>query len=274
MTVSNLQRQHGQSMVEMVAIAGVATMLFLGILYLGRFHDIQASAIQAARYAVWERTVHSPAQMSDAQLESQTRARLFTYNDKAYKATDSKANGASWGVQSANWYDHGGSERLVKAPDSVKISTAAHGLPGKAATAIEETIGVVSKVGELIGGGEKLPQGGLYTSSVTVAVNNLTNMPAPLNALNLQLTEKGALLTDSWDANGPQQAAERSRTFTPAGQLGKVDKLLAPLKEVIALLEPALEDFHPGQICPDIVPADRLQGNKVIPVYQGAQPCY
>ena len=189
-------------------------------------------------------------------------------------ASDSKANGASWGVQSKNWYDHGGNERLVKAPESVKISTAAHGLPGKAANAIEKTIGTVSKVSGLISGGEELPQGGLHTSSVTVAVNNLGNMPAPLNALNLQLTEKGALLTDSWDANGHQQAAERSRTFTLAGQLGKIDTLLTPLKAVISLLEPSLNDFEPGRICPDIVPADRLQGKKVVPAYQGAKPCY
>jgi hypothetical protein len=37
----------GQAMMEFLVFAGVAISLFLGILYLGKFHDIQAHTIQA-----------------------------------------------------------------------------------------------------------------------------------------------------------------------------------------------------------------------------------
>jgi len=39
----------GQAIVELLVFIGVAVSLFLGILYLGKFHDIQSQTIQAAR---------------------------------------------------------------------------------------------------------------------------------------------------------------------------------------------------------------------------------
>ncbi|AZP11383.1 TadE family protein [Undibacterium parvum] len=71
-TMKYRSRQHGQAMVEMVVIGGVMISIFLGIWYLGKFHDIQYSAIQAARYTAWERTAHSAA-FTDATLQAQTR---------------------------------------------------------------------------------------------------------------------------------------------------------------------------------------------------------
>lgn len=85
-----VRRARGQAMVELV-VSGICCLLFLGIWYLGKFHDLQATTIQAARYAAWERTAQSSAQLSDAQLGNQLRARLFSWNRDAYKHTDSKA---------------------------------------------------------------------------------------------------------------------------------------------------------------------------------------
>jgi TadE-like protein len=49
---SRLESQRGQAMAEFVVISGVLIFVFFGIWYLGKYHDIQASAIQATRYAV------------------------------------------------------------------------------------------------------------------------------------------------------------------------------------------------------------------------------
>lgn len=265
--------QRGQAMVEMVAMGGVTSLLFLGIWYLGKYHDIQASTIQAARYTAWERTVHAPSDMSDARIEQQTRARLFTFNHDAYKATDSQANGASWGSQSPNWNDHSASKRLVERPDDVRVSMRVEGFPGKAAAAISSTLGAITLFTGALTGGAPLPQGGLTTGTVTVALNNVASLPAPLDALNLTLTESASLATNSWDANGPQQVAARVKPFAPVSGLTSISALLAPVTSGLSLIEPAFRDFLPGQICPDIVPADRVQGNSVLPAYAGAQQC-
>ncbi len=266
--------QRGQAMVELVAMGGVATLLFLAIWYLGKFHDIQASTIQAARYAAWERTVHAPADKTDAQLELQTRARLFTWNQAAYKATDSRTNGAAWGRQSANWQSQNGETQLVERPRDVQVRLRAEGFPGQVAAVFGSSVGAITRLTGAITGGESLPAGGMYIGTVTVALNNVAELPAPLNALNLKLTESNAIATNNWDANGPKQTASRTMPFAPATVLTRLNFLINPLKWALSIIEPSIREFKPGQICPDIVPNDRVEGKTNLPAYAGAQPCY
>lgn len=273
---SRLARQHGQAMVEMVAMGGILSLLFLCIWYLGKYHDIQSTTIQAARYSAWERTVHKSADMSDAKLAAQTRARLFTFNRNAYKANDSKAGTEAWGAQNPNWSSHKllGPSRLVDKPSAVTVATTSGPLPGVAANAVTQVLAGLTKITGALSGGEQLPPGGLQRSTVTVALTDVASLPAPLNALNISMTERSAIVSDSWDASGPQQAANRVKPFTPAAVLGKVSGILGPLSKGLAILEPAFWDFKPGQICPDIVPNDRVSGKTNLPAYGGAQPCY
>lgn len=266
-------RQNGQAMVEMAVILGVVVMLLLGIIYLGKFHDIQATTIQAARYAAWERTVHSNAGMSDTQVQSQTRARLFTWNKDALKSTDGLANGAGWSTQTAVWSDHAGSGRLIAQPGDVSVGTVTGPLSGVASNALGEAMSGMSGFLAAITGGEPLPTGGTVTGNISVKLNNIAVLPAPLDALNLTLRESASVMVDSWDASGPRQAALRTRTFTAAGPLAQVDSLLGPIKVGLGLIEPAFNDFHFGQVCPDIVPSDRVESASVLPAYKGGGAC-
>lgn len=266
----------GQAMIEFVVFVGVAICLFLGILYLGKFHDIQAQTIQAARYAAWERTVHNEATFSDTNLQGQLRARVFSWNQNPYKATDMKTNGQGWDRQNAFWTDHANAQRLIDKPQDVTVATAAGGLPGKATGAISQTIGTIDNTVGKLTGGEALNQGGLYTSTVSVRLNNIAALPDPLNKLNLSLKETSSLVTDSWDADGSRQTAMRTRSYTPAAAMQKISGLLSVVDSFLAILEPAFRQFKPGQICPDIVPVDRLSNSSQgeLPVYNGGGPCY
>jgi hypothetical protein len=269
-----LRRERGQAMVEMIVVGGVVSAIFLGIWYLGKFHDIQYSTIQAARYAAWERSAHAPS-FSDTRLQSQTRARLFMWNQDAYKAADGKPDGATWGAQNGQWQDHAQDKRLIARPNDVRISTAAGALPGTGAKFFENLIGMLSAAGGAITGGEPLNQGGLYTSTVSVKISDVALLEAPLNNLNLTLTERSALVTDNWDASGAAQTAKRTRSFTPAAGMNQIDGLLGPLKMFLSVLEPSFINFNPGQICPDVVPADRVQARRGanLPVYRGGGAC-
>lgn len=265
--------QSGQAMVEFVVIALTAIGLFLGIWYIGKFHDIQATTIQAARYAAWERTAR-PSSYSDTRLQSQVRARLFSWNQDAYKANDGINNGQGWNKQTTMWMDHANDKRLIKAPDDVTLRTASAGLPGKSVGA---TLALVSAM-DAAGGANKLPKGGLFTGTVNVNIANLAHMPAPLDAMNLRLTESSAVVADNWDAGSPEQVAARTEAFTPGSVFDFLDTgPFSLIKVALGKIEPAFKNFHPGQICPDVVPMDRitaLNGNANRPVYRGAQPCY
>lgn len=264
-------------MVEMAVVSLVMIALFLGIWYLGKFHDIQATTIQAARYAAWERTAHGPA-FSDAQLESQTRARLYSWNRNAYLATDRIANGQAWNRQNAMWLDHENDRRLINAPRDVAVSTAGGALPGTGAASVNSLLGGVDSALAGLTGGTPLPRGGKFTSTVSVKLANLAHMDAPLDKLNLTLTERSVIVTDGWDAASPEDAALRTRAFTPGGVLKFIDTGFGSvIKGFLALIEPSFSNFHPGQICPDVMPADRItavRGGANPPVYRGAGPCY
>lgn len=271
-------RQRGQALVEGVIMIGVVIMLFLGIFYLGKFHDVQASTIQAARYGAWERTVHSPGAMNDTRIQNQARARLFTWNEQPLKGTDGLANGKAWTAQSAGWRDHSpgrnrAATRLIARPDDVVLNTRTGPLPGLATETISKGFGAVTGALDGITGGEALPQGGTVTGNVSVRLNNIAALPKPLDKLNLTLRESSSVMTEGWDASGPDQAARRSRTFTLAGPLSQIKGVLNPIEEVLSWIEPAFDDLHFGQVCPDIVPADRVEGGNVLPAYRGGGAC-
>lgn len=269
--------QRGQAMVEVSVMFGVIVMLFLGIWYLGKFHDIQASTIQSARYAAWERTVHSTGAMNDTKLQDQARARLFTWNKNAFKTTDGAADGSTWSTQNAMWLDHANKTsekaRLVDRPDDVVIRTSIGPFAGKAEGAISEGMGKLTSLADVVTGGQPLPKGGTATGTVSVKLNNLARLPAPLDKLNLTLNESNSLVLDSWDASGANQAALRSRTFTVAGPLTKLSGILGPVEWALSWIEPAFKRLELGQICPDVVPADRVTGGSNLPAYKGGGAC-
>jgi hypothetical protein len=165
-------------------------------------------------------------------------------------------------------------KRLIKAPDDVTVRTASAGLPG---TKVNGTLTLVSAL-DAAGGADKLPKGGMFTGSVNVNLANLAHMPAPLDAMNLTLKENAVVVADNWDAGSPQQAAARTEAFAPATSFSFVDHgPFSLIKVALGMIEPAFNNFHPGQICPDVVRMDRvtpLNGAANRPVYQGAQPCY
>ncbi len=272
-----LRAQEGQAMVEATVMFGVIVSLFLGTWYLGKFHDIQATTIQAARYAAWERTVSTTATMSNTTLQNQARARLFTWNTNAFKQSDGLRNGDSWTTQSANWKDHSGAKRLIEKPDSVTIQTSIGPLAGKATAAITKGLGVLGKL-DGITGGESLPAGGTATGAVQVKLANVSSLPAPLNKLDLTLRESNSLVLDSWDASGSRQAALRTRPFTVAGPITRLNGVIAPLTWALSWIEPAFNDLHLGQVCSDVVPADRFirtrdTRSNNLPVYRGGGAC-
>lgn len=263
--------QAGQAMVEMCIIAGVLVLLFFGIWYLGKFHDIQAGTIQVARYAAWERIVRAP-DFTDKQLEQQARARLFTWTRDAFKDGDGRANGSGWGTQHAMWTDQAG-DALVGRPDDVTVSTAEAKLPGVVGQKTDQIIAAIEKKTAGFTGGEALPVGGFHTSKVQVKLSNLARLPAPFNALDLSLNESSAVVGDAWDANSPEQVAMRTRPLAPASALQKLAFMLEPLAKALSLVEGSFSELQIGKVCPEIVPADRLSDGKVLPAYRGAT-CY
>lgn len=119
--------QRGQAMTEFLICASFALIpLFIGISLLGKYIDIKQTAIQAARYEVWEYTVWyadngettgnftavpQPIK-STALTQNETRQRFFTDpgNGDAPSAITALDSTIGWSPATANplWTDHTG----------------------------------------------------------------------------------------------------------------------------------------------------------------------
>jgi len=135
--LSGKSGQSGQAMTEMVIAASfVLVPLFLLIPWLGKYIDLQHSAIQAARYEAWEYTVwyndvatEAPAgavdqngsqiampEKSIAELQAEARQRFFSR--EAFSSVQDERdfiNEGNWDITDANplWQDHLGNSLLA-----------------------------------------------------------------------------------------------------------------------------------------------------------------
>jgi hypothetical protein len=98
------------------------------------------------------------------------------------------------------------------------------------------------------------------TATIQVALDPISRLPAPFNALRLDLSEHFGVLGDSWMAAGPQVVARRASGLMPTAFLQSQSAWLRPVLAPLGIIEPALSRLCFGLIEPELVPVDRLSG--------------
>jgi hypothetical protein len=113
--------------------------------------------------------------------------------------------------------------------------------------------------GGFLGGGFDLRNAGYRVGSINVRVAPIDSLPQPFRELDLQLDQPYALLTDGWNAAGPEHVHARAGGLVPTQRLTGVAALWRGLAAPLTLLEPSLNTLCLGLIEPDAVPEDRLE---------------
>ena len=280
--------QRGQALTEFcVAAAFVLVPLFLMIPLLGKYIDMKASTIQAARYASWERTVWygSPewwvGQKSDQQIAAEVNHRFFSQPsnaaDPALKSTDK--NSGSLTASKDLWRDHTGATML-----SAYSAAGSRGeTPGTVNEVLDLVRSAVNLVAGLLGANFKLDMDSMYTSTVTLKAQNTTAVQQATGAETSgfkapQFTIRHVMVANGWSANGPQFVTQQIHALAPLTALSN-DKAPGPLKalnkvvkEVQKVVGTFVEELEPdslrlgGVVNPDAVPRDRLVGGSVVTV--------
>ena len=79
---------------------------------------------------------------------------------------------------------------------------------------------------------------------------------------------------DDWSAAGPAQVAERAGWLVPTARLPALRSVARALAVPLSLLEPAMRDFCPGRVDPEVVPVDRLgPADSSLPPGHWVSPC-
>jgi len=275
-------RQRGQALAEFtIAAAFVLIPLFLMIPLLGKFMDMKATTIQAARYAAWERTVWYGSnsdweanQRSDAQIQSDVQQRFFADSGSTpLQSNDPTQTGAV--ADKPLWHDHTGASMLSTYSADQKTTQT----PGTMNVVLDDVNRIVNLIGSLLGTKFRLDMESLYTSRVSL---NAANTPAirlatgadtsGFTAPNFEM--KQVLVANGWSANGPDFVKKQTEALAILTLASR-----EPFKTAMGIAQPFVGAFVPelntgslklgGELAPDLVPPDRLTASTAPPQQPG-----
>lgn len=194
----------GQALVEtLVAALFVLVPIFLLYPLLGKYIDLKATTLEAARYAAFERTAFSAsgqrdgasvAQASNAAVSGWTSLRFFGGPTVAYSSNAPRS--AAFTVNPL-WVDQAGHALLPKYSDIQ--TTLTNAASPDAADGVLRTL--LQPVHVLSEGGPVLDFQGLVTAAVQ-AQSAPVAYPPPFDSMTLRFTASDTLLTDAWSAAG------------------------------------------------------------------------
>ncbi|MBX3664030.1 MAG: hypothetical protein KF804_16395 [Burkholderiales bacterium] len=242
-------RVAGQALTEFVIGAVLFLIpLFLIIPLLGKYADMKASTIQAARYNAWERTVwYGQTASSSGDWEG---------NDKNESTIKSEMDAKF--LNSNLWHDRTGTAMLGGSANSITNNDT----PGTANTILGFAVSVANAVGPFT-----LEMKGLYEGTATVTVANTASVISEVLGsgagadparLNLSISDKNVILANGWGANGAAHVKKQVQGLTPTSILS--NPVLDAVRWILVPFTPELVPtvLELGKIEVDQVPPDRL----------------
>lgn len=264
-------------MVEfLIAATLVLIPMFLIVPLLGKYMDLKATAIQAARYAAWERTVYfnstdwPAADKDDLKIQREIQQRFFS-NTATAKLQSTDGNTTGWGGgPKPLWRDRAGNPMLVTYDSNVTQGVTKDDTPGLINDILDPVVSAISFVGGLLGAAFVLDMQSQYTATVNVQtvptrpIKQVINTTAATGAATPLFSEKNVLIANGWSANGATQVKKQTEGLTPTSflQRSPISDVLTVIQYLAYVFAPELNPNHlklGGEIQPDVVPDDRLK---------------
>lgn len=263
--------QRGQALVEVVlSLLLVLIPMFLIGWALYAHGQARTTALNGARYAAWERTVwrdpekeepkpwSGAAKKSAKEIEEFMIERFFARPDAAIQ---SSVGTPATNADLPSFYSlHNGDkvidiERMAGEANEGEAARPTLTLDQdseKTSTVAAAYNGISSFMSALGGSGMTLEDKGLYVAEVKVKLNAVRHLKV-FEDLNLTLTQRAAVVTDSWSAGGVKHEVAVVEPLVPASRLGGITESFSALGEWTPFAE-----FDPGCVRGDVVPKDML----------------
>lgn len=242
--------QRGQSTSEFLIAMVVCIPLYLAVDYAGKYGDLQHSAVQASRYAAFQRVLEpSTGKLSDDMIKDQTKARFFLDGDRNGGKIDSADTAGSISDdtdQPVLWRDNG-NNALLQSPSQITVDFGSVDMapPGSVAWAIDGlawTAGLeYNKTGRL----------------ATVELNLVNKMDmASDTPIELKIGAATAAAAGGWGSSGRNMTKDKASTIVPSSMVPSF------ITDIIDVAIGLFEDSGGPQfgcIKPDVVAPDRLE---------------
>lgn len=267
-------------MTEFLVACLVLIPLFLAMPLLGKYLDINHSAVQGARYLAWERTVWTPEKKSNAHLENELRNRIFTRPGEPIRPTDGAAPPAQYNPL---WTDPTGKPMLANYGDVTGHTETGKGqtTPGliysKVTSTLVDIFNTVMGWLEAIGGVRQaqfqINVKGMYSGplGVNVAEQGTAGrggmIPPLLYVTPISITPRSnVIITDAWGVSGPGSGYHCTKDQDAMSELCQVAPLVPTnalsgwfntLTHDVGYVIPEFKRLDYGHIAPGIAPKDR-----------------
>lgn len=230
-----MRRQAGQSMAEFAVAASGLSLLLLGTLAIGGYQEVDRRGVLASRQSAWLQG-WSPQGVDATALSGTFHRELF----------------ADGGVRDPS------GRRLLVAEQDLQVDVE-RSMPGGLAGTTARTMRLPLRVaGGLLGAPFDLDERGMVQGVVHARIAPVEALPAPFDALELQLHASTVLLDDPWHAAGVEHVGRRVGGLVPLARLRALNAIWRPLSIPLGIFEPSLRQLCLGLIEPDRIPEDRL----------------
>jgi hypothetical protein len=267
-----------------IAAGFVLVPLFLAIPLIGKYLDMRATAVQASRYAAWERTVWyggsaassigwfgaSNSWQANAKTDQQIRNEIGVRQMSETSTTEpfsSSDQGSSGYLHSSKalWQDRSSNQMLVDY-DDLQNSITNNATPGTLNLILTPIANFAATLGPFT-----LETQGLYSATVSMKVRDIDYDHFLLKDSTSSFSETNMLLANGWNADGPDDPAKTSvkqqvkglvptSIFTATiNVLGQDINVVKVLQTIMSIFVPEIIKLDLGKIDPETVPPDRLK---------------
>ena len=245
------EHQRGQSLAEFLVVMLALTPLFAGIYYVGKYADLQQSAVQASRYAAFQRVMQpDEGRLSITEIEDKLRARFFRRGrglngntDGEIRSSDSVAKVGAREGQVLLWRDLAGNSLLR---DQQQVTLAFESQAPQSVTQ------VVNGTADMIFG---QPNRGVHVANVEVSlIDHLRGGNDPL-----RIGASTAAMGGAWNSQGSRGVrsallANRAMAVT----VGALELVGRPVSWIVGRVEDV--GFELPCLKVEAVPTDRTSG--------------
>lgn len=257
--------------------------LFLAVVVIGKFIDVQHTTNMGSRYATWERTVwyeagggqfndiNAPNRKSAGQIHAELAVRLFndrSRNVSVISDTDKNATTFANGIDPL-WRDNanvGFLRQFNQAGTTITNDTPKRDAAGRALDLLDAVPVPPAVVGSLV---PPVPTDTMATTTVSLrevardsqAYQRLWPQSSVWSApwRGLDFRAPGGIVSNTWGANGSGATRDMVALSVPTAQgLGK--KIVGAVEDGMRLWDSDLpKKLDVGKIAVDVVPQDRLR---------------
>ena len=242
-------KQSGQATIEFIVACLVMIPLFFGIYYFARYSDIKQAAIQASRYAAFERTWDPSSRIkSDQVISDEMRARFFV-NQNKINYRDTPAKNATKDIDLWVQVDQ---KKLINNISDVSLNF-------DSSTRFNAGV-IINKLDSFGGTVFNLPTGHIIKAQIDVPLTNIVHFKA-LSDINIKLPAAVAIGSGTWNASGSNNGD--SSVCNRAGRAVPTHLVPSAVNSIIGIAMAPFEATSPqfGIMLPDYVPPGSLRKN-------------